>query len=107
MNPKNAKNTKTKNTSKIKMQGSQMQPLTLKIIISLLGIVAIIVLCIAFTKARNSQHIRIEKMTENIASLRKMRNGKSGYAETDYLSTDKNMQEKYMWGGGKSGGREH
>lgn len=95
------------NTSKIKMQGSQMQPLTLKIIISLLGIVAIIVLCIAFTKARNSQHIRIEKMTENIASLRKMRNGKSGYAETDYLSTDKNMQEKYMWGGGKSGGREH
>lgn len=46
-------------------------------------------------------------MTENIASLRKMRNGKSGYAETDYLSTDKNMQEKYMWGGGKSGGREH
>ena len=83
-----------------------MSSLALKLIISLLIIVAIIVLFIAFIKAK-PQHIRIEKMTENIASLRKMRNGKSGYAETDYLSADKNMQDKYMWGGGKSGGREH
>ena len=80
--------------------------MVLKVMIGVLGAVALVVVSIAVIKVQDSQRLRIEKMTQNLDSIRKMRNGKSGYAGTDYISSEKNLQEKWMWGGGKSGGRE-
>ena len=69
------------------------------------SIVAIAVLLWAFMKVQDSKNLRMERMTSNLDSLRKMRSGKLT-TQPDYITSDGYSQDKLMWGGGKSGGRE-
>lgn len=83
-----------------------MQTATLKLLIVALSIVAVAVLFVAFMKVQESKNARIEKMTENLDYLRKKRSGKAKQVQSDFISSDGYSQEKLLFGGGKSGGRE-